>query len=33
MSLSATQTNYRPESDPNARFGRAIGNFLVDMFN
>jgi hypothetical protein len=33
MNLSATQTNYRPESDPNARFGRAIGNFLVDMFN
>ena len=33
MSLSATQNNYRPESNPNARFGRAIGNFLVDLFN
>lgn len=33
MSLSATQNNYRPESNSNAKFGRALGNFLVDLFN
>jgi len=33
MSLSATQNNYRPQSNPNAQFGRALGNFLVDLFN
>jgi len=33
MSLSATQNNYRPESNPNARWGRAVGNFLIDLFN
>ena len=33
MSLWATQNNYRPESNPNARWGRAVGNFLVDLFN
>ena len=33
MSLSVTQNNYRPEGDPNQRFGRALGNFLVDLFN
>ena len=33
MSLSVTQNNYRPEGDPNQRFGRALGNVLVDLFN
>lgn len=33
MSLAVTQNNYRPESNPNQRFGRALGNFLVDLFN
>ena len=33
MSLTVTQNNYRPQSDPNARWGRALGNFLVDLFN
>jgi len=33
MSLNATQNNYRPQSSPNAQFGRALGNFLVDLFN
>ncbi len=33
MTLTATQNNYRPESNPNARWGRAIGNFLTDLFN
>lgn len=33
MSLSATQNNYRPETNPNARWGRAIGNFMMDLFN
>ena len=33
MSLWATQNNYRPESNPNARWGRAVGNFLIDLFN
>jgi len=33
MSLAVTQNNYQPESNPNQRFGRAIDNFLVDLFN
>ena len=33
MTLTATQNNYRPESNPNARWGRAVGNFLTDLFN
>jgi len=33
MTLSATQNNYRPETNPNARWGRAIGNFMMDLFN
>jgi len=33
MALYVTQNNYRPQSDPNARWGRAIGNFLIDLFN
>ncbi|MBM5802638.1 MAG: hypothetical protein FJ078_00730 [Cyanobacteria bacterium K_DeepCast_35m_m2_155] len=33
MVLQVTQNNYRPESNPNARMGRAIGNLLIDLFN
>ncbi|MBM5828255.1 MAG: hypothetical protein FJ050_09455 [Cyanobacteria bacterium M_surface_7_m2_040] len=33
MVLNVTQNNYLPESNPNARMGRAIGNFLIDLFN
>jgi len=31
-SLVVTQNNYRPDN-PNQRWGRAIGNFLTDLFN
>jgi hypothetical protein len=33
LTLSATQNNYRPESNANERLGRAVGNFLIDLFN
>lgn len=33
LSLAVRQTNYRPESAPNSRLGRALGNFLIDLFN
>lgn len=34
MTLTVTQTNYRPEtSSPSGSFGRALGNFLIDLFN
>ena len=31
MSLTATQQDYRPNGNPN--MGRALGNFLIDLFN
>lgn len=33
MTLAVTQNNYRPDSTPGQRWGRAIGNFLIDLFN
>lgn len=33
MALTVTQTNYRPESGTNTPFGRALRNFLMDLFN
>lgn len=33
MTLAVTQNNYQPDSTPGQRMGRAIGNFLVDLFN
>ncbi|MFM8525925.1 MAG: YcgJ family protein [Cyanobacteriota bacterium] len=33
MSLAVTQNNYQPDSTPGQRWGRAIGNFLIDLFN
>lgn len=33
MTLTVTQSNYRPETTPGGSFGRALGNFLIDLFN
>lgn len=33
MSLAVTQNAYRPELTPNQRWGRAIGNLLINLFN
>ncbi len=33
MTLTVTQRNYRPETNPGGSFGRAIENFLIDLFN
>ena len=33
MALAVTQNAYRPELTPNQRWGRAIGNLLINLFN